>query len=329
MSNSEGTAVAATSVIIPAYNSSASLRTTLDSVVGQTVPPHEIIVIDDGSTDDTAEIARSYGDRVTVLSQANQGQGAARNTGLAQATGRHIALLDADDYWDLTFLERMEHFLDTHPQAVAVSCAFKAIRNTDDYYGPAHYAELKQQYPDGFLLDDFFGFWADTDHIRTGTTLIRRNTVEAVGRQNPALRNSQDLEFWALVATEGTWGLLPEVLWYGTSAVFAKQAGWRKRYKVRRKNTPTVAAWQARILPRLSDTDLPAFRRVRGRVALGYALNHVLGGDLWAARDIMRDFGVDIPKGSMTARVLHLGHRLGPVGWLGARFVLRAYDRLK
>lgn len=87
------------SVIVPVYNGEAYLAQALDSILQQDWPDFELIVVDDGSTDATARIARSYGDRLVYRHQPNAGQGAARNAGLALATGDFIAFLDADDVW--------------------------------------------------------------------------------------------------------------------------------------------------------------------------------------------------------------------------------------
>jgi glycosyltransferase involved in cell wall biosynthesis len=87
------------SVIIPAYNSAATLARAIDSVRVQTYPAHEIIVIDDGSTDTTAAVARGYGEAVYLLQQANAGVAAARNAGARAATGDWLAFLDADDWY--------------------------------------------------------------------------------------------------------------------------------------------------------------------------------------------------------------------------------------
>ena len=87
------------SVIIPAYNSEATLARALDSVFAQTWPAHEVIVIDDGSTDDTLQVARGFGDRVRVIHQSNAGVSMARNRGAEAATGDWLAFLDADDWY--------------------------------------------------------------------------------------------------------------------------------------------------------------------------------------------------------------------------------------
>lgn len=87
------------SVVIPAYNAGATLTRTLDSVLAQTWPAHEIIVVDDGSSDNTEEVVAAYGDRVTYLRQKNAGPSTARNRGVEAASGEWIAFLDADDWY--------------------------------------------------------------------------------------------------------------------------------------------------------------------------------------------------------------------------------------
>jgi len=93
------------SVVIPCHNAAPFLRETLDSVLSQTQPALEVIVVDDGSTDDSAAIAESYGPPVRVIRQANGGESVARNRGIEEAKGDWIAFLDADDVWKPEKLE--------------------------------------------------------------------------------------------------------------------------------------------------------------------------------------------------------------------------------
>lgn len=87
------------SVIIPAFNSAATLATAVESVLAQSCPAHEIIVVDDGSTDNTLEVARTFGDKIKVIHQSNAGVSMARNRGVEVATGEWLAFLDADDWY--------------------------------------------------------------------------------------------------------------------------------------------------------------------------------------------------------------------------------------
>ena len=87
------------SVVIPNYNYGRFIAETIEGVLAQTHPIHEIIVVDDGSTDDSIEVLKKFGERVSVIEQRNQGVGAARNTGARKSSGEFIAFLDADDVW--------------------------------------------------------------------------------------------------------------------------------------------------------------------------------------------------------------------------------------
>src|SRR6202011_2888942 len=93
------------SVIIAAYNADAYIAEEVASVLGQTVPPDEVIVIDDGSTDGTRHVLGQFGDRITVLTQDNSGQAVAVNKALATAQGDLIGFCDADDLWTRRKLE--------------------------------------------------------------------------------------------------------------------------------------------------------------------------------------------------------------------------------
>jgi glycosyltransferase involved in cell wall biosynthesis len=112
------------SVVIPAYNAGSLIGETLDSVLAQSRPAHEIIVVDDGSTDDTAEVVRRYGDAVRYLRQEKQGLSSARNAGIHAATGDWIALLDSDDVFLPERLRRAADAIEANPRLVVVYSAF-------------------------------------------------------------------------------------------------------------------------------------------------------------------------------------------------------------
>jgi len=102
------------SVVVPCYNAAPFLRETLDSALSQSQAPQEVIVVDDGSTDESATIAESYGPPVRVIRQENQGESVARNRGIEAAKGDWIAFLDADDLWAPTKLERQMEAAEPH-----------------------------------------------------------------------------------------------------------------------------------------------------------------------------------------------------------------------
>ncbi len=107
------------SVLIPTYNSAATIRATLESVLQQTSSPNEILVLDDGSTDDTISIVSSYKPRITVLEQPNRGVASARNALCERATGELVAFLDHDDLWHPRYLEVQSRLFAEHPGSVA------------------------------------------------------------------------------------------------------------------------------------------------------------------------------------------------------------------
>jgi glycosyltransferase involved in cell wall biosynthesis len=119
------------SAVVPACNAARTLRAAVESILLQTVGDIEVIVVDDGSEDDTAEVARAIADpRVRLVSQANGGASAARNTGIRHARGRYVAFLDADDLWLPAKLERQLAVLRSRPDVHAVHCG--AIYVDDD-----------------------------------------------------------------------------------------------------------------------------------------------------------------------------------------------------
>jgi hypothetical protein len=134
------------SIVTPCYNGAPFLAQTLQSAMRQTRPPLEVIVVDDGSTDESAAIAAGFGPPVRVIRQENRGESAARNRALADARGTHVLFLDADDLLAPEALERLAAAIADHPGAVGLmSCAWF----TDDP-GTTHLvkeAEAREFYP--------------------------------------------------------------------------------------------------------------------------------------------------------------------------------------
>jgi len=312
----EGTAIrnSGVSVIVPVYNAALSLPRCLDSIISQDPRPAEVIVINDGSTDGTAAVAESYIPMIRYIEQENRGQGAARNAGLKQASGEFIAFLDADDYWLPGFTDTTTAFLREHPEPIAVSVG-QVIKlwGRKDRIRPA-----LLQTPDAprqpMVLDDFFGFWARHDHIRTGSNIIRHAAIQQAGFQREDLRISQDLEYWGYMATFGKWGFIPEIFFVSDGAAAASVHGWTAKYAKRRRLCPTVEQWEARIAPRLHESQWPAFRMVRARVAASFAHSRILAGDDAAASHIVGKHGAEFAH-NWKNKTLCAGARGGILGW--------------
>lgn len=198
------------SVVIPAYNAAAFLAETLATVTAQSVPPAEIVVVDDGSTDDTAGIARRAGAR--VVQTPNRGLPAARNTGIAAARGGWIALLDADDLWHPRKLALQLDALRLAPDVVAVSCDHYQFDGSGTLMPSALAARRarylgvrRQPLAPGRVRIEGLG----TDLMKVGmlffpsTLLLRRDAIQAIGGFDEALRRAEDLEFLLRLLARG------------------------------------------------------------------------------------------------------------------------------
>ncbi len=317
------------SVIIPAHNAGQSLGACVRSVFAQTHPSWELIVVDDGSTDDTGTVARAYSpESVRYVLQENQGAGAARTHGMRLARGDLVAFLDADDLWTSTFLERTVAFLDSHADAIAVSTGFvvRSISGSEEIRPACIRSDGATGDP--VVIEDFFEFWATYDHIHTSSVVMRRSAIENAGYMRSDLRIGQDLEYFGYMATFGKWGIIPAPLGINNSRLASAYVGWMTKYKGRRRLCPSVEAWQARILPRLNKSELEAFERVRGRVAAGYAHHMILGGNASQALRVVRDYGTAMPRTWLT-QLLRLAAKLGPAPWSLVCLFLKVREGIK
>lgn len=119
------------SIITPCYNGEKYISETIDSVLGQTYPNFEMIVVDDGSKDNSARVVQKYQQkdkRIKLIKQNNAGSAAARNNGIRHANGQYIALLDADDVWLPNFLEKQIHFMKKN----STVCVFSSYDRIDE-----------------------------------------------------------------------------------------------------------------------------------------------------------------------------------------------------
>ncbi len=282
----------------------------------------EVIVVDDGSTDQTCSIAKSFGTKLRYLPQSNGGPAAARNTGIRAARGEWIALLDADDFWLPGFLFECDRFIRSHTECIAVSTGLCFIRaggavdiGPKSVPGDFRFQHCSKE------LDNFFDFWSEHDHIRTGSSVIRREALVSVGLFNEALLIAEDLELWGLLGCCGKWGFIADPLWVCNSEVSGIRKGWLKKNRTRRANCPTVEKWQERIFPRLQRGDWPGFIKVRGRVAQTFAYGKLLGGDVCGARDITQRYGQDFPANPVSRLLKRLALK-GITLWMALSLAL-------
>lgn len=290
------------SAIIPLYNGSILIRRCLDSVFNQTGDVlTEVIVIDDGSTDNSEEIVKSYPKTIKLLQQENQGPAAARNRGIEAAAGKYLAFLDADDYWMPDFLDMTVRFLEENPEVIAVSTRqLHKIPGKPDIISPALLKTDPEKYSQPVVLPDFFSFWAENNHVCTGSVLMRTDIVKQTGGQRPELRITEDLEFWAYLATFGKWGFIPKVLFVSDGGAVTHQTGWLEKNKKRWQAAPTVDEWAARIITRMSSPLPYSYLISRGRIALNLAYSMIMSSrDEMARKTVLEEWGY-LPKNCVT-----------------------------
>lgn len=177
------------SVITPAYNAEFYLKDTIESVLAQTYQNFEHIIIDDGSTDRTAEVAQSFKDpRIKYIHQKNSGQSTARNNGLVLAAGKYIALLDADDFFLPTKLFDQVAYLEAHPDCDFCYC--KVYHFFHSHPQKTYYFKLDQ--PSGYLFKKLLG----SNFINPLSVVFRKNIFEKYGGFGPAYRWADEQYLW-------------------------------------------------------------------------------------------------------------------------------------
>lgn len=193
------------SVIIPSYNCEAYIAETIDSVLHQSYRDFELIVVDDGSTDRTREIVASYGDAVRLVPQANARVSAARNRGIEEARGAFICLLDHDDYWFPSKLERQLQEFDAYPEAGVVFSAFLLWRPEKDGQFPDPVSFYVDAFPDG--IDPDFSGWIYHQFLLdcwmlTSTAMFRAEVFRRCGNFDNSLPFSEDWDLWLRISQE-------------------------------------------------------------------------------------------------------------------------------
>ncbi|MBI4761670.1 MAG: glycosyltransferase [Chloroflexi bacterium] len=180
------------SVIIPNYNHARFLGDAIRSVLNQTYRPVEIIVVDDGSTDDSAKVAAAFGDQIRYIYQTNAGLSAARNTGLRASKGELIGVLDADDMYEPNFLETLVAALQADPAADGVYCGYRFVDEADN---PLPQIENRPVSP-----ADLYTALLDGNFFVPESVFLRRRVYDEVGFFDESLRACEDWDVWLRAA---------------------------------------------------------------------------------------------------------------------------------
>ncbi len=204
--------MARASVIIPAYNYGRYIRKAVDSVLSQTEKDVEVIVVDDGSTDNTQEILETeYKDKIKYFRQKNQGAPVARNKGIEESTGKYIVFLDADDALFPENIEKKAAFLDNNPDCGWVFSSFSKFTEGQHKRVQESFTRTGSAAEEG-LTGDIFKKLATGRMISTPTVMVRREILDQSGWFDVELRCLQDYDLWLRIAKISKVGFINEEL---------------------------------------------------------------------------------------------------------------------
>lgn len=218
------------SIIIPLYNKVRYVRKALESVLGQTYGEYECIVMDDGSTDGSAEVVQcimrnaqcTMGEKIRLLLQPNQGVAAARNNAAKEARGAYLCFLDADDWWEPTFLEEMARHISQYPDAGLYAANYVYYKPGKTHVAlnlPTGYID----YPKAYLQSTAMPVW-------TGAVAMPRRVFEEMGGFPIGVKLGEDFLLWAKTAMRYPVAFLDKPLAYYNNDVPATLRATRNLY---------------------------------------------------------------------------------------------------
>ena len=191
------------SVIIPTYDRWPVVGEAVESVLAQSFDDYELIVVDDGSTEETGDRLRQYGERLTVLTQRRGGVSAARNLGACRALGKYLAFLDSDDLWHPRKLQRQLDFMERNPEVEICQTDEIWIRN-----GARVNPRNRHRKPSG----DVFRASLELCLVSPSAVMMRRELFERVGGFDESLPVCEDYDLWLRIARDTEIPLIPEAL---------------------------------------------------------------------------------------------------------------------
>jgi glycosyltransferase involved in cell wall biosynthesis len=227
--NSVNTAQPTVSVIMPSYNAGAYIAEAIQSVIGQTFGNWELIIVDDGSRDNTAEIvAKHLADkRIHFIKQENRGASASRNVGIRRSRGRYIAFLDADDIWLPEKLEKQMTVFAKYPHAGVCSAGYYAISPAGELLGTR-------------LHDEYYGNLAKFLFLKgspaMSSAVVSREVLEKIGFLDEALPYAMDFDLWLRISLHYPFYCLGEPLIYyrqGQPSISSRNSDKRRELVLR------------------------------------------------------------------------------------------------
>ena len=211
------------SIIIPLYNKEASIATALRGVLAQTYQDFEVVVVDDGSTDGGAAVVETFEDpRIRLIRQENAGVSAARNRGIAEARGEHVAFLDADDEWMPEFLVEIAALIAEYPECRARATNY--IFNSNGVKSPTILRKMPFTEGRGVLTNYFEVASCSHPPMWTSAVCIERTLLQEIGGFPVGIKSGEDLLTWARIAVRTQWAYSLKVMaQYNIEQVFVRE----------------------------------------------------------------------------------------------------------
>ena len=297
------------SVVIPLYNKEHYIEKTIRSVLAQTCPDYEVIVVDDGSKDSSLALAKKFeGGNIRVIAQENQGVSVARNTGILNASGKYICFLDADDEWRPDYLATIQSLTDKYPESAIFVTAYAVNMGNGKVN---HSTRLEPE--TGCLPSYWLTLAKGYDFVWTSATTMRRDTLIQAGLFMPGEKIGQDLDMWARVAR-----INPRVAYSSRICVnYNRAAEQNARTRVR-------VAWAGAFIKDLEEEmvnpdrtpeELASIQHKYDKKMTVFIFTAILAGEKDRAKQALRDW-----KGerNTTNRLLRTGLRIAALmpAWL-------------
>jgi glycosyltransferase involved in cell wall biosynthesis len=269
------------SVIIPAYNTAATLPRALDSVISQSFTEYEVIVVDDGSVDDVSAAVASYGERVRLLRQDNAGASAARNRGAREARGRYLAFLDADDFWHPRKLELQLTAFRERPDISL--CWTRGARWPQSVDPPVRFAEPDPTLVRPEYIGDFREIFA-TPYLGTPGVMMPREVFVRLGGFREDLRSAEDVDLWL----RATYGAVAARIRVPLFYVVVSASGLTATHKdLAFKNNLRVIEEFCATHPDFVRAEPVAVRRARAKVYENWGSDELVRGNVGNARRLL------------------------------------------
>lgn len=200
------------SIVIPLYNKEKQIAHTLQSVFAQTFQDFEIVIVDDGSTDNSVKEVKKFNDpRVLLIQQSNAGVSAARNRGIEEARGELIAFLDADDEWKPRYLETQYGLYQKYPECSVYACNYE-FRDLEGKVTPTIIRKLPFEGEDGILSNYFEVASCSHPPLWTSAVVVKKSAIQAIGGFPLGIKSGEDLLTWARLAVNEKFAYLRKVL---------------------------------------------------------------------------------------------------------------------